>query len=283
MSHKIFLSALVGVVCCAAAFTPAVAGTKDDVRNLQERMARVEQSAAAQSAATVRISELERQIQVLTGRIEEMNYALDQANQRLASVSAALSGDAGYADEGGSSLGGSGLAPSPTGGPVDLTTGDPIAAELSRSDQGAGQGADLGAGDATPSVELPLNPDAAFDYASGFLLSGDYPRAKSAFALYIDAFPNHQRTPDAKFRLGEIHLALGENAAAADVFIDHIRSYPNDPRAAEAYLKLGTAFARLEKPSEACTVFKTMKAKFPNVSQPVSQRAELEMARINCQ
>lgn len=279
MSHKFFLSAFIGVLGCAVVFTPAAAGTKDDIRALQERMARAEQSAAAQSAATVRISELERQIQVLTGRIEEMTYALEQSNRRLDSVSAALSGET-YGDEmaGGSSVGGSGFGPGSTSGPVDLTTGDPIAAELSRSETSS-----AGASSAASAVELPLNPEAAFDYASGFLLSGDYQRAKSAFSLYVDAFPNHQRTPDAKFRLGEIHLALGENAAAADVFIDHIRSYPNDLRAAEAYLKLGTAFARLEKPSEACTVFKTMKAKYPNVSQPVNQRADLEMARISCQ
>jgi len=114
-------------------------------------------------------------------------------------------------------------------------------------------------------------------------LNGAFYCAKAAFTLYLEAFPNHQRTPDAQFRLGEIHLALEENAAAADAFIAHIRNYPNNGRAAEAYLKLGTAFARLDKPTEACTVFKTMKAKHPNAPAAVLQRAELEMARIDCE
>lgn len=262
-----------------AAAGPAAAGVRDDVRDLQERMNRAEQSLAGQGAATVRISELEREIQMLTGRIEELTFQLDQANMRLDAISAALAGEgAGAAgSEAGLSFGAPGAAPVASGGPVNLTAGDPIADEISRSQEPAASNSFAG------DVTLPLDPNAAFNYASQFLLQGDYPRAKEAFELYVEAFPNHSRTADAQFRLGDIHLALGDNAAAADAFIAHIRNYPNDPRAAEAYLKLGTAFSRLERPDEACTVFKTLKTKFPGAAGPVMQRADTEMARIDCQ
>lgn len=288
MNMKPVIPAFLGVAMLAVLAAPAAARTKDDIRDLQERMTRVEQRAAAQGAATVRVNELERQIQQLTGRIEELTYELEQANRRLDAVSAALSGG----DGAGEGVQPGALYDAPGGvrsrsnrsGPVDLSTGDPIADQIRSEDaQSSGASASSGAGGSAPAIELPLNPDAAYDYASGFLLEGDYERAKAAFQLYVEAFPNHPRTPDARFRLGEIHLALGENAAAADVFIAHIRNYPNDPRAAEAYLKLGTAFSRLEKPDEACTVFQTMKTKFPNAAGPVMQRADLEMARIDCQ
>lgn len=264
--HSIGIGAVALLAICAS---PASAGTKDDIAALQARMERMEQSAAGFTASTVRIGELEREIQMLTGQIEELTFRLEQSEQRLDAITAALSGGAAPAGEGGQAA---------LGGPVDLTaSGDPIAQALAGQSAPDQTGA-VGGGD----VALPLDPNAAFDYASRFLLDGDYQRAKAAFELYVEAFPNHTRTPDAQFRLGEIHLALGENAAAADVFINHIRSYPNDPRAAEAYLKLGTAFARLEKPSEACTVFKTMKTKFPSAASAVVQRADIEMARINC-
>lgn len=273
MSRK-FSIGFGAVALLAALATPASAGTKDDIRELQARMERLEQSAAGLTASTVRIGELEREIQELTGRIEELTYKLEQSERRLDAVTAALSGSA-SADATGASVG----RPAALGGPVDLTAGgDPIADTLAAQDTNDQSGS-VGGGD----VALPLDPNAAFDYASRFLLDGDYQRAKSAFELYVEAFPNHARTPDAQFRLGEIHLALGENAAAADVFINHIRNYPNDPRAAEAYLKLGTAFSRLDKPSEACTVFKTMKTKFPSAASAVVQRADIEMARIDCQ
>lgn len=248
---------------------PAIAGTKDDVRDLQARMERAEQALSAQSAATVRISELERQIQLLTGRLEELDYQLNQQTRRLDSISAVLAGD--DLTSAGGLIGPNGA--NSAGGPVALGPSDPIADELARADA---------SGIAAPSVELPINPDAAYDYASSFLLSGDYQRAKAAFLLYGEAFPNHVRAADAQFRLGEIHLALGEDADAAAVFLDHVQKYPNDARAAEAHLKLGTAFARMEKQREACTIFKTMKSKFPNAASPVMQRADLEMARIDC-
>lgn len=275
MTLKTLAAACMGLAV-AALCAPAAAGTKDDVRDLQARMAQAEQALSAQSAATVRISQLERQIQMLTGRIEELNYQLDQQNRRLDAISAALAGDQlGAADTGFDGYGTDNVGAGRSGGPVDLTTGDPIAETLSRTDTG-------GPPASAPSVELPLNPDAAYDYASSFLLSGDYARAKAAFQLYGEAFPNHVRAADAKFRLGEIHLALGENTDAAAVFLDHVKSYPNDGRAAEAHLKLGTAFARMEKQKEACTIFKAMKTKYPNAPSPVMQRADLEMARIDC-
>ena len=265
---------LAGIIALAIA-APAHAGTKDDVRDLQARMERAEQALSAQSAATVRINELELQIQQLTGRIEELTYQLDQQSQRLDAISAVLAGDSMTTGDFGA-LGADGFAgPNPGGGPVALGPSDPIADELARADGGASSAP-------AASVELPLNPDAAYDYASSFLLSGDYPRAKAAFMLFGEAFPNHARAADAKFRLGEIHLALGENADAGAVFLEHVQKYPNDARAAEAHLKLGTAFARMEKQREACTIFKTMKSKFPNAPSPVMQRADLEMARIDC-
>lgn len=268
MSKKI-LPALV-VLLVAGMAAPALAGTKEDLRDLQEKVQRLEQSASGQSDALVRISELESQIQQMTGQIEQLSYALDQANSRLDAISSVLSGDAGSGDmmHGATGMGDDFAA---SRGPVNLAAGDPVAQQITKST------------DAAASVQLPADPDAAFEYASGFLLSGDYQHAKAAFEAYVEKFPNHPRTSEAKFRLGEVYLTLKENAAAADVFIDHIKSYPNDPRAAEAYLKLGTAFSRLDKSKEACTVFKALKAKFPNASRPVSQRVDLEMSRIHCQ
>lgn len=262
--------ALIAALFIAA---PAHAGTKDDIRDLQQRLAAAEQALAAQSQAAVKISQLERHIQELTGQIEELTYRLDLANQRLDSMSAALAGDGNYTAPGDYTGGPVGSGD----GPVSLMPGgqdggaDPIGDQIAQSE-----------GAAPDDVSLPLDPNAAFDYASGFLLAGDYQRAKAAFGLYVEAFPNHPRTADAQFRLGEIYLALDENSAAADAFIAHIRNYPNDQRSAEAYLKLGTAFARLDKAKEACTVFKTMKSKHPNAPAPVLQRADLEMARIDC-
>lgn len=249
------LAAIFSTTMALGALAPAAAGeTKDRLISLERAVADLQAAAPATSASAVKIGQLEEQIQTLTGRVEELSYQLDQANARLQTVTSALAGG----------------APAP-GGPTSLS-GDPIA------DRIAGTTGAASAGD----IELPIDADAAFQYASSFLLNGDYARAETAFELYVKAFPNHPRSADAQFRLGEIYLATGANADAADAFIAHIKKYPSDPRAADAYLKLGTAFARMRQNAEACKVFKTMKTKFPNASQIVQERADVEMTKISC-
>ncbi len=246
----LFLSAAAAMLIAAA---PAYAGTKDRVEALEAAVAQLRASQPAALEANAKIDRLETEVRTLTGRLEELTFELEQARARLDSVSAALAGD----------------MPAPltgaTAGPKDL-----IANEISKS---GGQGS---------AVELPLDPEAAFSYASDFLLSGDYANAERAFQLYVEAYPNHPRTADARFRLGEVYLANNKNTEAADAFIAFIRAYPTSARGAEAYLKLGTAFSRLSKPDEACKVFKTLKSKYPNAAPAVLQRAAVEMGKIGC-
>ncbi|GAB4523849.1 MAG: hypothetical protein Kow00133_11940 [Amphiplicatus sp.] len=262
---SVLLASGVLVLAGACASAPAAAqSTKERLTALEQAVADLQARAPAAADTSVRLGQLQEQIQELTGRIEELSYELERTQARLDAVSAALAGGA---------EGAAGLAegPAATGGPVALAPGgDPIADRIAEA---SGEESD---------VALPFDPDEAFSYASGFLLRGDYARAEEAFELYVEAFPNHPRTADAQFRLGEIYLATGKNADAADAFIAHIKKYPNDPRAAEAYLKLGTAFARLGQTGEACQVFKSMRSKFPNAPQPVRDRADLEMSRIDC-
>ncbi len=244
---------LVAAALLAFAVSPAFAGTKERVEALEAAVTQLQTTSVAAREANAKIDRLEAEVRSLTGRVEELTFELDKARARLDSVSAALAGDAPAP-----------LAGAPAG-PKDL-----IANEITRAQPAAGD------------VALPLDPDAAFSYASDFLLAGDYAKAELAFGKFIEAFPNHPRTADAKFRLGEVYLAGGKNTEAADTFIAFIRAYPQSARGAEAYLKLGTAFSRLSKPDEACKVFKTLKTKYPNAAPAVLQRADVEMARINC-
>ena len=121
-----FLIAMIGTASMALVSTSASARTKDDIRDLQSRMDRAEQSISGQSASIARISELEQQIQSLTGLVEELTYQLDISNQRLDAVTAALAGDSLGVDAAAHGLSTS----ASSSGPVDLTTGDPIADQL---------------------------------------------------------------------------------------------------------------------------------------------------------
>lgn len=239
--------------------SPAFAGTKERVEALEAAVAQLQASSPAALDANAKIDRLEAEVRSLTGRIEELTHELDETRARLDSVSAALAG------------GGAG-GPVALGAPASpgSIAGDPIANQIARAES------------APPEVALPLDPEAAYAYASDFLVTSDYARAEAAFTKFLEAFPNHPRAADARFRLGEVYLASSKNTEAADTFIAFIRAYPNSARGAEAYLKLGTAFSRLNQSAEACKVFKTLKAKYPTATPAVLQRTDVEMARINC-
>ena len=235
--------------------SPAFAGTKERVEALEAAVAQLQASSPAALDANAKIDRLEAEVRSLTGRIEELTHELDETRARLDSVSAALA-------SGPVALG----APA---GPGSVS-GGPIANQIARAES------------APPEIALPLDPEAAYAYASDFLVTSDYARAEAAFTKFLEAFPNHPRAADARFRLGEVYLASSKNSEAADTFIAFIRAYPNSARGAEAYLKLGTAFSRLNQSAEACKVFKTLKAKYPTATPAVLQRTDVEMSRISC-
>ncbi len=248
------ISASLGAAALLAA-SPAFAGTKERLEALEATVAQLQASAPAALDANAKIDRLEAEVRSLTGRVEELNHELEQTRARLDSVSAALAGET-------------------AGGPIALGEqsgqGDPIAAQIAQAQA------------ANVEVALPLDPEAAYAYASDFLVTSDYARAEAAFKKFLEAFPNHPRAADARFRLGEVYLASSKNTEAADTFIAFIRAYPNSARGAEAYLKLGTAFSRLNQSAEACKVFKTLKVKYPTATPAVLQRTDVEMARISC-
>ena len=250
------MAALLGAAALMAV-SPAFAGSKDRIEALEASVAQLQAASPAALNANAKIDRLEAEVRSLTGRVEELTHELDQTRARLDSVSAALAGDV---------AGG----PVALGAPASAGGGDPIANQIARTES------------ASPEVALPLDPEAAYAYASDFLVTADYARAEAAFSKFLEAFPNHPRAADARFRLGEVYLASSKNTEAADTFIAFIRAYPNSARGAEAYLKLGTAFSRLNQSAEACKVFKTLKVKYPTAPPAVLQRTDVEMSRISC-
>ncbi|MEK7265964.1 MAG: tol-pal system protein YbgF [Pseudomonadota bacterium] len=242
--------------------SPAYSGSKDRLEALEATVAQLQAASPAALNANAKIDRLEAEVRSLTGRVEELTHELDQTRARLDSVSAALAGDVA-----GGPVALGATTNSATGG---AGTGDPIANQIARAQSDA------------PQISLPLDPEAAYAYASDFLVTSDYARAEAAFTKFLEVYPNHPRAADARFRLGEVYLASSKNTEAADTFIAFIRAYPSSARGAEAYLKLGTAFSRLNQSSEACKVFKTLKAKYPTAPPAVLQRTDVEMSRISC-
>lgn len=209
---------------------------------------------------SVRITSLEQSLAALTGEVERLNYKFDQQGRILDEMRA----KDGLADDAASVVGGSDVAapasdPAQTGQPMDLATGQ-----------------------AAEQVNLPDDPDAAYDEAYQAVLGADFEAAEQKLSAFVEKFPSSDQTPDAKFLLGEVYLAIGANGDAARVFLDHVGTYKDDSRAPEAYLKLGMSFSRLDRKDEACKVLNVGKAKFTNMPDGLRRRYDEERATANC-
>ena len=222
--------------------------------------------------AVVRLADLEQEVARLTGRIEELTFRLAEQQRQLDTVMDVMSsagpegGQGPEAPPARAFLGSDDAAPPQATGPQDLNGGEPVATDAAPR----------------PAVDLPDDPDAAYELAYEALLAGDYERAEAAFEAFVEAHPDSVQAPEAKYLLGEIYLATGAYAEAATLFLDHVRTYPDDPRAPEAYLKLGTAFARLDRVEEACKIFTAGERKFSDMPASVRARYAAERGKVSC-
>ncbi len=311
------LSLFVLLTVCFGVEAPAHAGKKEDIEALRLKTLALEsqiasltqQTGQTDADATLKISQLQRENQQLTGQVETLSNEVRQMRARLDQVTRVLAGESfsgldtiippgappaatapgsnfGASAQPGATQQGPGQAGvvAPLNGPVsdDPTALGPVTGDGSSKPTGSEVATGNTTKSATNGVQLPADPNEAYAYASNFLLTGDYIKARQAFELYVQSFPKSVHTPDARFRLGEIYLATGANTDAAQAFIGHIRDYPSDPKSAEAHLKLGTSFARMKQTTQACQIYKQVRIKFPNASQIVLSRTELEMQRIDC-
>ncbi|MEM9898380.1 MAG: tetratricopeptide repeat protein [Pseudomonadota bacterium] len=269
--------------CVAATFISVSAAhakpsTKERVEALEQQVAELTSAAEAARAEATRGDQLEQQVRVLTGQVEELRYELDRANARIYSLSTALSGETPL--DGGAIPGGTGFADSPSSGPVMLTDGG-FAGASNGGEDNVGIGGAVAAG-IDNDVQLPLDPDAAFEYANGFLFDQNYAKAASAFSLFVSAFGTHPRAADAQYRLGEALLAQDRFTESADAFVVYIKTYPDESRIPEAYLKLSASFAGLGETGEACKVLQAARAKYADGDPRYLQRADAALDRTGC-
>ncbi len=262
----------------------------------------------------VRIDQMERELQQLTGRIEEVAYRIEMNSRRLDSLANAMAmggqapqgqmgdlmpgqpGGSGAAPQGLPPVGGSapeaedpnslnaqyrrmqnqnqGPAAPATSGPVDLSGTGAFTGTLEEQEEAVAN--------FDCAAALPTSADGIYDAAFDALLSGEYDSSECAFNKFLENYGDDPRASDAQFRLGDIYLATGANVDAAKAFLNHIRTWPQDARAPESYLKLGIAYSRLGKTAEACKIFGAIETKFPNISGNIRQRIAVERGAAGC-
>lgn len=126
------------------------------------------------------------------------------------------------------------------------------------------------------------NPNALYEAAYQYILSGDYQAAEAGFRAHIDRYPADPMTADARYWLGEALFGQKRYSDAASVFIDTQRDYPDSKRGAENMLKLGITLQAMGNHEVACATFAQIPSRYPNSTPAVVSSIDKAKAASRC-
>lgn len=242
---------------------------------------------AADATANIdaRISQLEKDLQTLTGKVEQQSYDSQQTQQKLEAVEQdtrmrldAIEGQ----------IRAGGAAPSAAAAPMTPPATVPQQPPI---DPNVVIGSDQ---PPMPSALQPETPaednssagsmDAAGLYEQGFaeIKREDYPAAEKSFAQFMKDYPTHALAPNALYWLGETFYVRKDYDKAARAFAEAYQKYPNGPKGADNLLKLGMSLAGKGEKSSACVALAQLRKEYPKGPEPVLKRGESESAALGC-
>lgn len=291
----------VGAVAAFLALTGPASAQDVDTRALQQRLERLESDmsilqrqvylgaggagTARPAAATgggagdqvsptiaasleLRVSQLEDQMQSLTGRIEEVGHNVDLIKNQLDKLSKDVDFRLTALEHGG-------------------TAGAPAAAATATGDTAAGTGATEPPAPKQAAVQpgqvLPVGtPQQQFEYARAFLVQQDYPAAEKALSAFVNTHPDDPLASAAQYWLGETYFVRGNYDQAAKVFAEGYQKYPKGSKAPDTLLKLGMTLVALNRKKDACVLLNELNQRYPAAPANVKQLATRERQRAGC-
>lgn len=281
--------ALVGALALGAgpalAQDAALAGRLDrlerDLQVLQRQSYQSTQSGgggdglSTEGAASLysKVTQIEEQMRDLVGQIEQLNYKIDQAKQRMDRMQADADFRFQSLEKGG---------PAANGQPADPTPAAP-AAPTSGSTVGIlGQTQSSGAPPAAAAPAPAPAEGAADAYRDAFnlLKKADYAGAETAFRAFLQKHGDTEYAGNAQYWLGETYYVRGQFQQAAVAFADGYKKYRKGPKAPDSLLKLGFSMRRLNQNEQACAALDQFLKEFggaPKVQIDLAQKSRAEM------
>lgn len=133
------------------------------------------------------------------------------------------------------------------------------------------------------SARAPLgDPKALYERALTDLQSGNYAAAELDFSQLLAAHPSHDLAGHAQYWLGESHYVRRQYKQAAQAFLGGYTTYANSKKAPDSLLKLGMTLTAMGEKKTGCDAFAELNAKFPDATNAVRKRAEIERKRADC-
>ena len=242
---------------------------------------------ATAASFEVRLSQIESQLQALTGRAEELSHATDLIKDRLDKLVSDVDGRLMALEQ---QRGGSAQAAPPqqqqqSSAPPPAPRGQPPG-QPAPPGRGAPP-ANLGTlpQDAA-SIKPPLpdgNAKQQYDYATALITKDqNFPEAERSLKAFIAAYPTDALTPNAYYWLGETYYVRKDYQQAAFTFAEAFQKYPKAQKAPDSLFKLGLSLSQLNQTKEACTAYGRLLDNFPTADNALKARVSNEQRRLKC-
>ena len=305
------IALLFGLGAAAGLSLPAAQAqvSRADVDDLRYRLRRLERDFNAlrggdrdvpSSLATRfqnRLNQMERTIQSLTGKVEDMIHRVEKLEKERKTFEADTDYRLGLLERrAGVKVGARPAKPTPGAeagrkqeNAGQESTGQENAGQENTGQENTGQentGQDRdkkeSAAASASSILPPGKEIEQYRFAISELRQARYDRAAEAFGEFLRRHPEGRFAGNAYYWLGETYYAQEKYRLAAIRFADGFKKFPKHPKAPDNLLKLGMSMAHLKKTREACASWAELKRRYPSAPGYVKRKAAQERKKLGC-
>jgi TolA-binding protein len=208
---------------------------------------------------TTRVDTLERQLQTMTGQVEQANYKVRQLEEAMTKFRADTEFRLTQLEGGGQPSAAatvdSGMLALPAVRPPAAAAPTPAAPKPAPAAS-------------APAATPPGDAETAYQAAYASVVAKDNVKAVADLTAFVAKYPKSARVSMANYWLGRTLIAQGEYDRAARVFFDNQQKNPTGDRAQESLYWLGDVLVRMDRAPQACKVYDLARNVYANDMKP---------------
>ncbi len=250
-----------------AAFTPAWAGTKEELEQLQSDILSLrKQLLGFEKSFSERLEGLKTLVEQLNDQIAESNMLFGRVAAEIEKVASKPSADPEILQ------GLQSLAAKIDGNGTRISALAQQLSELKVQSKPISQRMLHGSG----STEDGMVGDMVYDQAFSDFVQGDFDLAIQGFIAYLSNFPLGEKAALAQYNIGEAYYNQNRMPQAEAAFTRVMNDYPDGEKTASALFKRGMARLAMEETEESVADFEEILKRFPETAEAGLASAELQ-------
>lgn len=229
--------------------------------DVQKREAKTQDYRTQSAGLRVQIDSLREEIQILNGKIEEIEYRMRQEKKAAEASSKRLETQLAK------------LMDTSNSNEKRLRNIEDYL-DIALSD--TGQQAKTQPGD---EKQKPQSEEGLYDNAKKLFDEGDFGTAREMFQDFLKKYPKSKRSDNAQFWIGEIYYREKWYEKAIVEYNKVIENYPKGNKVKDALLKQGYAFDKIGQQSNARIILNELIKKYPNSNQAKIAKKKLAILK----